>query len=305
MGLHRLKRLLVEDLTRSFTTSELQHLLDRINRDNLSLYNLTGYPANSIIPGREASKQIVDYCHKSGRFTRLLDIFIHVAQHGFRGESVHFNNIKQIVKEMAGCGYIYRKDLKKVVKVEANSIRNDWGFLEENKVYNFCFVSIDICGNSRMVRKYNIDDIRTTYLNFKNMVNKIAQSHNGRIWSWEGDGGLLAFHIKDIVNDALFASIEILSAMVVFNSTQNMLNEPIKIRIGINGGAARYKKETATVTSDAVEKARDIEKHHTRVMTISISKHTFQHVHVILRKYFQEAVDDGETVYRLLLPVRS
>lgn len=305
MGLHRLKRLLVDDMTRSFTTSELQHFLDRVNGSNLSLYSLTGYPANSTIPGREAAKQIVDYCHKVNKFTRLLDSFVNVAREGFRGESVHFNNIKQIVKEMANCGYVYRRDLKKVVKVDSRTKRNDWGFLEENKIYNFCFVSVDICGNSRLVRKYDNSSIRSTYLNFKKMVNRIVESHNGRIWSWEGDGGLLAFHIKDIVNDALFASIELLSSMPVFNATQNYLNEPIKIRIGINGGAARYKGETATITSDAVEKARDIEKHYTKTMTISISKHTFQHVHVILRKYFQENGDDGESIYRLVLPIRS
>ncbi|MCG8571581.1 MAG: hypothetical protein MJB14_15705 [Spirochaetes bacterium] len=273
-------------------------------KPELNLYDLTGYPSNSIIPSREAASQVVEYFYKIDKFTQFLNLYIHLAQTGFKGEIVALNNIKKVIKEMSNSGYYYRNDLKKVVKVEKDTLRNDWGFLETEKIYNFCFASVDICGNSRLVRNYDHELIRRTYLNYKNLVITAVEKRNGRIWSWEGDGGLISFHIKDTVNDAVLAAYEIISSMTVFNATMNYLNENLCIRIGINSGSARYKSITSTISSDAIDRVREIEKKHTLPMTISISQHTFVHVNAILRKYFNSQVINGETIYQLQLPIR-
>jgi hypothetical protein len=43
------------------------------------------------------------------------------------------------------------------------------------------------------VRKYPADVIEKTYEDLRLMVEGAIDKRNGRIWSWEGDGGLVAF----------------------------------------------------------------------------------------------------------------
>ncbi len=302
MGISKLKKLLSEALSRAFMTPQIQLFGREIER-NLDLYDLTGFPKGCSIPRKDAAEQLVDYFFKTKRISTLLEAIIKAQKFGFKGENVFIPNLNDIIKEMEECGYRYKNDLEKVVLSEKKAKRADWGFLEEGHTYNFCFISIDICGNSELVRKYNSSYIKETYTNFKKLVNDCIISRNGRIWSWEGDGGLVAFLLDDFVNNALFASIDILNSLIKFNTTINFLNEPLSIRIGINAGNAEYKKNTQLITSDSIELTRRIEKHHTETGTISISKHTYQYVNVLIREFMIEKEINGASIYQLKLPI--
>jgi class 3 adenylate cyclase len=305
LGISRLKRLISEDLARTFTAREIQTFIRNIDR-NLDVYDITGYKHDSPIPRKDAAKGVVDYLVDTKRLHQLLDLLIYTSQNGFKGEGIAFNGIKLIFKEMEECGYTYRNDLRKVVFIEKTlEKRNDWGFLEEGKVYNFCFVSVDICGNSKLVREYDSLMIKDTYKNFKKMVTNSVEIRKGRIWNWEGDGGLCVFHLDDFVNQAVLSSIDIMSSMIIFNSTTNLLNEDIRIRIGINAGSAEYKNDTASITSDSIEETKNIEKKHTEPETISISKHTVQYIDVLIRNNFIFKEINSMDLYQLKIPIRS
>jgi hypothetical protein len=305
LGISRLKRLISEDLSRAFTTREIQTFIRNLDR-NLDLYDLTGYKKDAPIPRKDAAKEVVDYLVETKRLHQLLDLIIYTSQNGFKGEGVTFFGLKTILKEMEECGYKYRTDIKKVVYIEKKQEkRNDWGFLEEGKVYNFCFASVDICGNSKLVREYDSMLIKDTYKNFKNMVTASVECRKGRIWNWEGDGGLLVFHLDDFVNQAVLSCIDIMASMIVFNATSNTLNEDIRIRIGLNAGTAEYKNDTASISSDSIEETKSIEKKHTEPETISISKHTVQYIDVLLRNNFVFKEINGVDLYQLKTPLRS
>lgn len=270
---------------------------------NLDLYELTGFPKGCSIPRKDAAEQVVDYFFSTKRINLLLELIINIHKSGFKGEEVIIHNIKDILKEMEECGYEYKNDLSKVVFSENKGKRTDWGFLQEGKSYNFCFVSIDICGNSTLVRKYDSYHIKETYNNFKKLVSNSILSRNGRIWSWEGDGGLVAFLLDDFVNSAIFTSIDILNSLIKFNAIENFLNEDISIRIGINAGHAEYKKDTNLITSDAIEFTKIIEKKHTEKSSISISRHTYQYINALIREFMIEKEINGLNVYQLKLPI--
>lgn len=302
MGITRLKRLITEELSRAFTTREFKKFCWEIEPD-LDLYKLTGYPEGIYLPVKEAAKQAVDYFHRTNRTIPLLDLIIHSAKVGFKGEKVVFNNIRAIIKEMNECGFEYNTNLNKVVIIDRIGNRNDWGFLFEGETYNFCFASIDICGNSKLVRKYDTSLIQNTYTNFKTLVLNIAKKRDGRIWSWEGDGGLLVFHLDDYINQTILTSIEILSNLPVFNATSNYLDENIIIRIGINAGEAEYKKNISMINSDAIEITRNIEKMHTIPMTLSVTDRTFKNINALTREYFTYTDINGRRVYQLKFPL--
>ncbi len=302
MGISRLKRLITEDLSRAFDTNEFKKFCSMIQPD-IDFYKLTGYPLHLNIPIKDIAKQTVEYFHKTNKIIPLLDAMVHTSQIGFKGEKVVFNNIKAIIFEMKECGFEYNSRLNKIVMIDDHGKRNDWGYLTEGVFYNFCFVSIDICGNSNFVRKYDSDSIHTTYLNFKKLVQNCVEKRNGRIWSWEGDGGLAVFHIEDFVNKAIFTAIEILASMPIFNLTSNYLDDDITIRIGINAGQAEYNKNLQMINSEAIADARKIEKHHTLPMTISVNHHVVQNVDVSIRNYFTFENINGRDVYQLKLPL--
>jgi hypothetical protein len=303
LGISRLKRLIIEDLTRAFTASEITKFIHPLIQ-NIDLYKLTGYPSNAPIPRKEAAKQIIDLVHKKNMIQNLLNLYIQTAQRGFKGEKIIFNNTKPVVKEMHECGFAWSKDLKKVVLIGEKEKRTDWGLLEEGKTYNFCFGSVDISQNSRLVRTYHNSLIRSTYQNFKTMVTRAVESRFGRIWTWEGDGGLVAFHLQDFVNLAVLSSVDILSSMPYFNTIYNYLGENIRIRIALHAGNANYNGDTATTHSEAIERVRQLEKHYTELSTITVSKSTFPHISSNIRNNFKEISIDNEQVYQLQLPIR-
>ncbi len=302
MGISRLKRLVSEDLARAFNTNEFKKFCSMIQPD-LDLYKLTGYPQHLNIPIKDVSKQAVEYFHKTNRMIPLLNAIVQSTNTGFKGEQVVFNNIKSIIFEMKECGFEYNSRLNKVVMIDELCKRNDWGYLTEGNYYNFCFVSIDICGNSNFVRKYDNELIRKTYLNFKKLVQNCVEKRNGRIWSWEGDGGLAVFHVEDFMNKAILASIEILSSMTVFNMTSNHLDDDISIRIGMNAGQAEYNKNLHMINSEAITEARQIEKNNTLPMTISVNPNVVQNIDVAIRNYFSMENINGKYVCQLKLPL--
>ena len=302
MGISRLKRLLSEDFYRAFNLSELKHFSWTIE-PNLDLYKLTGYPANLTIPIKEAAKEVIEYFFKKQKIIPLLNQVIHAAKVGFKGEKVVFNNLKHILQEIKECGYNYKPEINKVVIIEQDEKRSDWGFLQDGVNYNFCFVSIDICGNSKLFRKYDTDSIRKTYLNFKNLIKSIVEKRDGRIWQWEGDGGLCAFHNKDFINSAVMSSIDILSALPIFNATSSFIDEDITIRIGINSGTTEFKNDTEMIDSEAIIKTKLIEKKFTYPLTISISQNTFQNVNPTIKHYFKLETINNEPICNLRPPL--
>lgn len=303
MGIARLKRLIAEDLYRSFTTAELQKIVADID-SKINLHSLTGYPENANIPRKEASDIILDYFHKSGNLPSFLTVYMTMSEKGYRGEKPIFHNLKIVRKELEECGYSYNETLKKIISKDADSA--GWGFLEENTVYNFCFVSVDICSNSRLIVTYSPEDVHETYSMFRKFVVNFAKKRNGIIWSWEGDGGIVVFHLGDTVNQAVFFAVDLLESMPIFNATLNHINgEDIRIRAGIHAGNAEFRKDTANINSDSIEKVRLVEKKMTDPLSISITQSTFSNVNRVLRNYFRPIEINGETVYRYDVSVKS
>jgi class 3 adenylate cyclase len=302
LGINRLTKLLAEDLSRAFTTTELRKFCEQIQR-NIDLYSLTGYPTTGDVPRFDAATSLVDYFYKTNRLNTLLNTYMHASMYGFKGEKVVFSNIKQILQEMSESGYQYNRELNKFVIVEKKIKRTDWGFLEDGNFYDFCFVSVDICGNTKLVRKYDANLIQNTYLELMKSISEIILRRDGRIWVWEGDGGLLVFHLKDFVNQAIYSSIEILSTMPAFNATKNYIDDDLQIRIGINAGKTEYKKDNRTIQSDAIKEVKIIEKSYTSPMTISITPQTYQYIDSIIKRYLVKKTIQDKTIYQLKIPL--
>ena len=73
------------------------------------------------------------------------------------------------------------------------------------------------------------------------MYNAVT-SRLGRLWSWEGDGGLAVFLFGSIDKMSIFAGMEILHELFFYNLMRNPLDSPVNLRLGAHIGQVRYSK---------------------------------------------------------------
>ncbi len=85
--------------------------------------------------------------------------------------------------------------------------------------------------------------------------------YNGRIWTWAGDGGLIAFAMKDHLINAVKFAMELQNLMILFNYDPHYpIKEPIKLRIGLDSGKVPFSFSTGQIVSEIINYAAHLEK---------------------------------------------
>jgi hypothetical protein len=98
-------------------------------------------------------------------------------------------------------------------------------------------------------------------------------SRLGRLWSWEGDGALGVFMLGTYSRMAIFAGIEILNEMLLYNKIANPLNSEIKLRLAVHSGSLAYSNdETEVSKTDTVRKAVTLESKAATINSLVISE---------------------------------
>ena len=111
------------------------------------------------------------------------------------------------------------------------------------------------------------------YFTLWSFLREKLASVDGRIWTWAGDGGLIAFALRDHQARAVRFAIELQSTIPVFNlSASGSSTGDIALRLGIDSGRVKFCIETGTIVSDVINYAAHLEKSSTLPGTVSISK---------------------------------
>jgi hypothetical protein len=188
----RFTKILIEVMATSLDIKMINRLGRRID-PLFDIHKVSGVPEKLTLQMLDAARIFVEYCYEHDKHVSLLGELINAQIYGIDGYPITINNFPGFLKEVEKIGYRYDKEHRKVLTIETRSADPGWGYLEKNKEYSLCFISIDIVDNSKIVRKYNIRKIGETYRMFHNLVEAKSTARNGRIWVWEGDGGLIAF----------------------------------------------------------------------------------------------------------------
>lgn len=61
--------------------------------------------------------------------------------------------------------------------------------LKDGDERNFCFLSIDVVGHSKLSSIFSPESINNTLMNLRNWINPIIKDKNGTELNWGGDGG--------------------------------------------------------------------------------------------------------------------
>lgn len=244
---------------------------DKLIKD-YDIYASTGFPENIPIPRNTMAKQIIEDINRGNLFVQFVALLIDIHEKGYMGKDFFISNLRELVKEVIDAGYLY--DKSKRIFVENPRIRRtrNWGILKEGTEYNFSFLRMDITGNTKLVRTYPRNTIDRVYGNIRSIFNHAIDQRHGRVWQWEGDGGLGAFYLSDNETKATLTAMDILHKIFLYNRMENPIEEPILVRLAVQCGNCEYSKSTEHLhENDTIKSIIMLENTYTKPDSLTVS----------------------------------
>lgn len=200
----------------------------------------TGFPESLAVPNVEVARQIVQDVIEANRFLSFVALLIKAQEEGLMGRKYTIAYIRDIVRGTYELGFVYDKVNRLFVEDQNVRYTRNWGVLRPEIEYTMAFLAIDIVGNTALVKRNSEKIVRETYNDLRKMVLSITFKRNGRLWDWEGDGGLVAFFFGNKHMSAVLSAMEILHELYIYNRMECKLDGPLEIRIGIHAGPCEY-----------------------------------------------------------------
>jgi class 3 adenylate cyclase len=297
----KVKPSLVSLAVRALAESMGVHIMEKTARVLIPGYNLhkrTGFPESIPIPNIDASKQIVKDMNNLEIFPHFINLLIKIQFEGYMGRKYPIAHLREIIEELTEYGFIYDK-INKIFVEDPKIVRTrNWGTLRNDTEYIFAFLRLDIVRNSELVRKYSTELISKTYADLKDIVDIAIERRNGRVWIWEGDGGLVAFYFsyKNIL--ATISAMEIIHELFIYNQLFCQLDEPLAVRIAVHRGPCEYTEyEDDLMNSDTIKQAIEIEQRYAKPDSVTISKIVYEALVSTLADRFKAVKTEGSVNY--------
>lgn len=262
------------------------------------LYRATGYRDSMSLNRRDAARQIVPDIVKAGLFNNMVSILIQFHTDGYKGRKYPIQYLKDLLRELNEIGYIYDKENKLFIEDPSKRRTRNWGAFVKGHEYPLAFLRLDIVGNSQLVRKYPENVIQATYADLRKIVDASIEKRNGRVWSWEGDGGLVAFYFSDKSLLATLSGMEIINELFIYNTLHCKLGEPVKIRLAVHFGNCEYTEDPEELMKeDVIKETVQIEAKHTKPNSMTISNTVCSKLDASLLESFKPLSDEPQLHY--------
>lgn len=277
---------MIKALYESMSTREMVKLTRRIF-PSYNIHERTGYPENMPVPPMHAAQQITEDVIKEEIFIQFVTLLIDVYQNGFMGKKIQIKALPQILSELVSQGLYYNPDLGTFVENKGEKVSKGWRILEEGKSYEFSLLSIDIVNNTELVRRYSMDIISRTYSDIRELAKKNMEKRNGRIWGWEGDGGLGAFYFQNKNVMAVLSGIDILLDLLFYNILRCRLDESLSIRMAVHTGPCQFHHDMGNIKHETIQKLEELVSEYTEPDSLTISPSVYQDLGRKLEKFFK------------------
>lgn len=254
-----------------------------------SSHKINKTPETHTISNLLAAKTIVNYCLEKGKLEDLIKFIIELDGNLLNGKTINITGLENFLYALSRSGYYYDFKTRKFVNIK-NDNKNmcNWGSLISGKEYMMIIASLDICSSSQLVKKYKSNIIEKVYFLLWEYVNKKIDKYDGRIWSWAGDGGIIAFRTEFGINAAVCCLLEILFSLPVFNGWESKpISDEISLRIGANLGFIKFQEDTGRIISDVINFASHLEKKATQVNNLTITDEIYNNITSNLKKIFK------------------
>jgi class 3 adenylate cyclase len=261
------------------------------------LHAVAGVDAKVSISPLNAAKILVDEAESQGKLKDLFVFTIELDGSPLNGRVVELQGLENMLYRLTRSGQYYDFSSRKFIDVEDHRSLVSWGALRDGREYEVAIASIDICQNSELVKKYKTKIMEQVYYRLWEFLKAKLDMWEGRIWSWAGDGGILAFRGEENVPRAVSCCLEILASLPVFNMQPDKpIKEEICLRIALDFGPLKFFSDTGKIVSEVINYAAHLEKKGTRPSRLSISDEVHARLSPAMRKLFAEEMSfEGRT----------
>ena len=261
----------VRALAQSMTTNTMVALARRIFPD-YDLYARSGFPRSIAIPNNDAARQIVRDIVQADSFLDFVLLLVEIGDQGLMGRKYAIPYMREIISGVYDLGFLYDSANGMFVENSEQSITRNWGALRQGQEYTFCFMRLDIAGNSVIVRENSPEAVRETYDTLRDLTQKAVLRRNGRIWGWDGDGGLATFFFGNKNQSAVMAGREVLHELFFYNRIACPLTKPFQVRVAVHTGTFDYSPDEEELkASETIKRVMDIEANYTKPGTMTVS----------------------------------
>jgi class 3 adenylate cyclase len=296
----RLKNLVIRGLTQSMDVKTMTHVARRLI-DNYDVHDRSGFPRSVPIPNQEAARQIVEDMIEHQQFLAFISLLIDVNRSGFVGRKYRIPRMKDILLEVMEAGYSFDSEHRVFVENAGQRRTRDWGVLLGGSSYTLAFLVLDIVKNSDLVRTYDQETVSRLYRDVRKLMQRVVEKRDGRLWLWEGDGGLAAFYMGDVNIAAVHSGMEILHELFLYNHLWSSLDEHVAVRLSVHSGQVEYREQIDAIESPVLEKAKRIESRVAAANELAISELVYDTVDPPVAKWFRGDTVDDESYYRYAL----
>ncbi|MDR2144119.1 MAG: hypothetical protein LBP29_07100 [Treponema sp.] len=270
----------------------------RMISPDYDIYKRSGYPADVPLPAQDAASRIVTDMIREGLYVDFIERLIRIDSEGFMGRRYDLRGLDDVIGDIIEHGYIYDKTTGQFMENQQERISLNWGRLKSGDERQMTVLRLDVVGNSALVKENPRSNIEKTYKDMRSVVTNAVVSRLGRLWSWEGDGALAAFMFGSKDKLAIFAGMEILHELFLYNRIGNSLCSPIKVRMGINAGPVRYSHNmTDCLKGETIKKAVEIEAK-TDPNSLAISRNLFMRLEQAVLDVFGGEKNSGPVPFR-------
>ncbi len=264
---------LQELISANFKQPEIDELGRLVFREYDS-HRIAGEDRHITISRKRAASLLVETAEEQEKVDDLVKLIAELDGGVLAGHSVSVTGIEAFFNALARTGVLYDADHRRLFRSEDALVQlKNWGSLRDGRSYQMSVMSVDIVGNSALVRTHGQKVMEKLYYELWQFLNRKLSDYDGRLWNWAGDGGILAFTFADHVNRAVKCAIDIQISVPLFNiSPENPLSEPLVLRTAIDTGKIRFYRETGKIVSEVINYAAHLEKEATEPGTISLSE---------------------------------
>ncbi len=260
------------------------------------VYRLLKAERHVTMPPRSAAECLVAHCRKNDHIRALIQLLVETDGSKLLGKPVYVDDIEPFLEGLTRGGLVYDFERRRLIRQKDDPVEMpNWGSLREGREYPASICSIDLVGSSELVRKHGLRKMRKVCFLFRQFIKEKLRTHNARIWSWNGDGGIIALAFKEHQTRAVRFALDIQLSMPVFNTRPDLpIDDEIQFRIGIDSGLVRYSSDTGAIVSDVINFAAHLEKQATKPGGIAVSQSVLDEVSPRLAGPFKNYFDFEE-----------
>ena len=151
--------------------------------------------------------------------------------------------------------------------------RNTWEDLRDGDHRLFSVLKLDVVGHSLITRNYSPSQTRDTFDALREQVDRAVAGRNGRMWGWQGDGGLIAFYEDPdtLAEDAVRCGMEVIEGLEAFNREASQIEDEIRIRAAAHIGVIEYREDKGNIHSDVINFVSHLEADKAKTLPNTLS----------------------------------